>query len=965
MEEVALLQAGKPLLSAKRISISYLLPMLLAKVVFVNELQIDGLKLHLNRQGDGRWNIAAVIPPVQKDAPAAGPIPVSVVLNRIRISDTTVTIREADDPSAVVRQFNDIRLVAGFDLKPGAPLSARVLDFSFSSRQPDFRLAGLRGRLGYQPQNRQLNIDDVRIRTDTSDITLNGNVVLSDPLPEFDLRAAIHTLSLAEVGKTLSVSQLVSGQLSGNLSVKGNPERFAPELKLALNGLSVSAAGQIDISQTGAIGANIRAKVRGLNPAALPLATLKMTRADINFDLTVKGTGLNRAKRTGRLILDLHPSTAAGHRLASGTLRVGIDGEQVSLSDSRLSTSMGSLFIRQATADLFAAQPWHAITVEAVISDLDPAGLSGRPEMAGKINLALNATASLPNLALDDHATAKASVRLQPSSIWGIELANGRLDAVLKKQQINIQDLTLATGIGQLRLSGAITPLAHSGRLQFDLDLPELKNTLPLIRRLAPDIASRHSDIDRLAGELNLSGRLNGWVNRPTLSARLNAGRLRFGAFSADTFQAEGQWNGEIAQVSATLDSKAKNLRLNNLLLSTAAIDVALTPQQVRAKARISHEKGATLTVAGKIDRWRETEKTVTLNELLLTPPTADAGGRNIEPLTNRRPIQFKTDGRTLTVVACELASGPASVSLNGAISANGELNSQLSLTNLEIPRITSFWIDPKTIQGALSADVRVTGSLTAPLVTAHLSVREGQAYDFPLTDLDLSVDYRAAQAVFSASGYFDKNKILDLNGKAGFLLSLQPFVVQLRPDPFEALLRLQGLKLSALPIPQIAGLDIDGGLDLSISVGGRLSAPAVTAELSLKNNQLALAAPAINYSISKLAATLAYADSMARFSAVVSDREETLLDINGRAGLTLSLRPFRFDPETDTLDLSVNAQNLKLSALPIPKRPGIEFDGMLNLNARAVGSIRHPVVTGRPVAERRISVPDRPRVEL
>lgn len=949
LEDVALVQADEPLVSARRVSLSYLLPMLLAKVAFVNELQVDGLRLRISRLADGRWNIATLMPPGDQPAASTAPLPVSVLLNRIRISDAAVSLRESGDPAAETRQIENFQLTAGFELKPDARLSLRVLNFSFSATNPDVTLTALRGRFRYRPQQRQLNLDDVRIRTRASDISLNGLVTLQDPLPQFDLQAAARSLSLAEVGSALSIRELNSGSLSGTLAAKGDPGRFSPKIDLTFGGMSVSAGGQIAFSSGGALETDLRAKVRRLNLAALPLPALKTAATDLNFDLTVKGTDWNRPQREGRLTVELFPSTIAGYRLTAGILPAAVAGERLSLSNARLSSSVGSLLIHRAAADLFGNSPLGAISLEATIGELDPAALTGRPEWAGKINLTLNGSARLPNLAVDDQFRARAAIRLQPSRIFGVELESASLEAGWKNNRIDIQELFLSADIGQLQLSGTLAPQARSGRLQFDLNLPDLKSLLPLIGRWLPADGDRPPELDRLAGTLKLTGRLDGRLERPALAIRVDGARLQYGQFSADTLQGEGKWNGDLSQIVADLSAKAGKIAYDRILLPAAALDLALTPGQIGVSAALSHEKIKRLKLVGKVGAWRERIKTVTVDELEIVPSAAASEFYRFEPLKNLRPIRFRTDGHSLAVEACDLTAGAARVSVAGKLSSDGNVDSTMVLAGLELPRVASVWLAPDAIQGVLSGNVRLSGSLQAPFVTARLSVSEARAYRWPqLSNLDLAVDYRDGRASMSAAGTLDNRKVLDLNASVGLRLSLQPFGLELRQDPIDARLQLTGLMLSSLPIPLPEGLDFDGRIDLTVKAGGRLSAPDLGAELLLKDSRVRWSDPAVTYSFDKLTATLAYADSTARMTALASDREKPLLELGGRSALTLSLHPFRVEPKTDGFDFSARVRDLKLSALPLPKPKGIKFDGTLNLDARASGSLQRPLVAGQ-----------------
>ena len=57
---------------------------------------------------------------------------------------------------------------------------------------------------------------------------------------------------------------------------------------------------------------------------------------------------------------------------------------------------------------------------------------------------------------------------------------------------------------------------------------------------------------------------------------------------------------------------------------------------------------------------------------------------------------------------------------------------------------------------------------------------------DLSLSNLNLSVDFEGTTARFRAEGYRLENKLLDVSGQAGLILSLRPFTFRLLPDRFD-----------------------------------------------------------------------------------------------------------------------------------------------------------------------------------
>ena len=217
-EQVRISQDNVSLLTAKRIRINYLLPLLLAKTVFINEIQIDAPDLHLNKHPDGTWNIEALIPAgKEKSQPGTAAASLRIVVNRIGITDGNLVVTDARQQTEPVRHVNNIRMVAGLELTPDASIGTRILDFSLHSSQPDITLTSLTGRLDYHPRSQHLDLSAVHIRTAESDLTLNGMLDLSSPLPNLDLRTTIGALSLVEIGRIFSVPIFYTGNPHGDV----------------------------------------------------------------------------------------------------------------------------------------------------------------------------------------------------------------------------------------------------------------------------------------------------------------------------------------------------------------------------------------------------------------------------------------------------------------------------------------------------------------------------------------------------------------------------------------------------------------------------------------------------------------------------------------------------------------------------------------------------------------------------
>ena len=188
----------------------------------------------------------------------------------------------------------------------------------------------------------------------------------------------------------------------------------------------------------------------------------------------------------------------------------------------------------------------------------------------------------------------------------------------------------------------------------------------------------------------------------------------------------------------------------------------------------------------------------------------------------------------------------------------------------------------------------------------------------------------------------------MDLSGRAGCRISLYPFRVSQPDKDLKIVLKSRGLKLSEIPLPRWTGFKYEGVLALDAEVSGDLGAPAIKAEVTLQEGFLAPEnKDPRDYAFSDLNIAFRYDTAEASAGAALFRQERKLLDLNGRAGLELSLVPFHFKLLDDSFKLDAAARDLKLSMLPIPQLTGIEFDALLNLTATATGRPSGPDISG------------------
>ncbi|MDF1590609.1 MAG: translocation/assembly module TamB [Desulfobacterales bacterium] len=953
LEGVRFSKNNVPVLTARRVSASYLLSLLLTRVLMLNEVEIDGMALNLIREKDGRLNITTLIPADEThDNSAPAPLALTTLVSRVAVFDTEVILTDKQT-EASQRRVSNIRLAAGLKLSTDGVVTARIINLALTLDQPAFSLAGLSGRVSYSPGKSRLEIKDLRGRTRESDVIANGSIDLEPAGIQFNLRSSIKTLSLPEMGRLLSIPTLDRGRLAGTLQAKGNPNRFYHEAQLDLEGMSLSSSGQIEWTGSESLGMEVSASIRHLNPAALPLVDLQGISGDINSDIRLQGSDLVGPGRRGRLTVDLKPSRIAGYNLTAARIEAAFDPGAFVLTDSFLAGPQGRITVRRAVADIFDSARPGRLSLVASAQDLDPA-VSGRADLTGTLNLNVTATAVLPvstgnrfDLAA---VTAEVSADIGPSRIQAVDIGSGRIKAAWNGRDIEIETLELSGAGASVAVSGSLTPGVRSSRLMFRTELADLQQIARLVPKLFPDRFPSGGDFN-LKGQLKINGEFNGWWDRPDFSVSLSGSGFKYDQFSAKDFALKGTFKGPPDGFKATAASQAQNLTVNGIRIPRLDLALQIGPDSAQVDLSLQHEKNLSLAVKGRFDEWRQATKKITISTFRLTPTKTGRApaAPSFDEITNRGPIRLTLMPNALDIAALNLISEEAALSLTGRLMDGNRINATLSLTRLDLKRIPRIIEVQDKFSGTFSADMELTGTLSRPLLKARLGVKDFSGFDISFSDLDVSLDYRSPRAAFKATGYSNQNMILDLNGEAGVLCSLRPFKLEPQTGGFKMAVVARDLKLSTLPIPKPAEFDFDGTLRLDARLHGDLTDPKFSGNLAIKDGFFALKGKTSStVSFSDFNLTFGFDGSRATVQAAVFRQVQQVLDLTAEAPCRISLYPFKLIPPERDLRVSLRARDLKLSELPLPRKTAFNYEGLLSLDLDMAGDLSTPEIKGK-----------------
>lgn len=937
-------KTGAPLLSADRIYVSYSIPMLLGRVLWINRLNLEGVSVHLHEAVDGRWNfdIPASGPAEEKgvseDLPETAGSFFKVFIRRLVVEGSEVSLSWQSDDGVVAHHFTGIECVAR--LHVADELEAAVRHLAVRSDFPDIDLRDLAGHLLYDFDQSRLDVNDVRIQGETSDFTIDGRLNFPDQGPDavvMDLRAEIAAMSLGEFGRAFPVEMPDEDIVSGNLSVKGPLSGMDCRVDLVMDDCHVMSQGLVTIDDANDVGLDIIGKTRNLDLAALPALELESFPSDIDAEFILFWERVGMPEQTGKIILDLDPSRFWDHGIEEGHLEVGIDGPDLVFDAINLRSPSGATLTAEGIlAGIMAEDADSRIELTADVNGLNPEEYIKDSRYAGTLNGTLETAIFIPKTFEAKDITVQAVCRIKSSRLMNTDIVSADVDAAWENEQIRFKRFDLQTALGTASLTGTASISDETCRIKAEAFLADIS----VIRPFVPDL----SDSDALSGSVGLTAGIEGPWAAPDINAEMKGKDIVFRDVSAEFLDASGKWRGNPDEFDMSGDCSAKNMRINGWLLPI--VDLKTTGTQASVQADLDIQGGDTehLTLSGTVQGWLGPVKAVKMDKVILR-----TAGQ--PPLVNRETVSFSVSGDRIQVDSLSLDSGSASVFIKGRadLISPGAISAEAALKGFDLKRISGFWEGGEKIQGRLSSDLNVSGSLQNPVIRMTASAEEAAYDNFPATDLSAAIVYENSRINVTGSGLLGGEKILDMTGSAAVNLALYPFAVKPGPGRLNAAVHIDRIDIADITrIEEIAkfittGDQPQGLLSSDIQLSGRLDNPVIDMHLSIKE------AAFNQFSVSEAAASINYTGSKAKVAASAYRQNRKILGVDGDARLRLSLYPFVCQPEPGGLDLQISLDQADIAWISKTiNHPEYDVAGSIDGTAAVSGDFLQPDIKGR-----------------
>jgi autotransporter translocation and assembly factor TamB len=423
----------------------------------------------------------------------------------------------------------------------------------------------------------------------------------------------------------------------------------------------------------------------------------------------------------------------------SGT---AIDTLDIAANGTLTDSTMAGMHVAEMAFDARIAGAGLTVTAKGAFDQLNPAVLSGREAVNGNVNGRVDGTFSMPDLNAELTPASFAfngRVTLDPSLVGGVQIAGADVQGKYEREVADLE---------RLQIKGPDVTVDASGRLALDRSSSS-NLTYHIDARDLTDVGTIAGQ-DSLRGSAILDGSIGG--NAESLQTR-------------GTLRGQGlEWKeNKVLGVESAYDVVAPDLDFVN-----AKVQSTTRATFVEAAGAQINEVTATTTYAQKHlefdtkiqERTRQLDakgsvifhpdhQEIHLPQLAIrtegiewrTVPAGDAA------------IQYGRDQVILKNI--KLASGDQSLDVEGALPlGDGQATGALDVhaRNVDLTLLERLLLQNRGLAGRLTADAKITGNVSHPIVDGHVEVVDGGFQGYRYQSLAADVDYGGNKMTLDAN---------------------------------------------------------------------------------------------------------------------------------------------------------------------------------------------------------------------
>lgn len=819
--------------SVDEISLRYSLPqmldgtMLFSKVVPVDDVTVKGVNVDLIKYEDGTWNFGKIgggEKKEKKDKEKSSPPDWSVILSGLLLQNADITVEDRQGNKTTDYRIEEIDLSAKLinitekievDLKnaaldaPSQNLSIR--DFSADAIYSEDKAA----------------INDLKVLLNGAEIKIDADAENLKGNPDFSFNASAKNYKLEDVG-------------TFNLEAEGGGKFISPE--------NIQAEASIKIPESEVFGRKLTGSLENIKMSGTELrlgegnittslgnlmingsADLKRILAkegSNSFNIDLKLSDVKTTEIFTLLEEKADTKTEAINTDIGAVLNASLkaEGSWVEFSDLNAKGNIESLDIEgkeagdlKLTGTVDYSESGLGLDIKSSLNKVDIGTILSKPSLDSDITSDLSINGNIPLKGdILEQASGNVTGEINPSSIFGVNIEKGDINVSYDQQRLDVQALSLTGKSFKLVVEeGGVG--AEGLDLDYDIDI----ENLGFVSAFAPN-----TDI---SGSLKAKGKVTGELTKPKVTIDATASEVEVNEdFSADSVKIDGEGVIDLnsPELSAEIDVETANVKGKKL--ESIGINASSEDSKIDLNVKITENDQFNYEINTVLSDLASQEKHIEITNVKLDMDDTE--------LQNKESIFITIAPGKLLVDSFNLYYGDSSALADARIFYDGTLDANLKISNLELEDITKAIQFETPLQGKLSTDVNVQGTMEDPQFNASINGSQIVYQDFQNDEVSLNVNYLNQNLNLKFVITNNNATVMQATGNANVDLNFKKLGENIDSATFNLSVDSSGVDLSPLASVVEEIEKSEGMLVVDLKASGRLGSPTVNGQLSMKD---------------------------------------------------------------------------------------------------------------------------------
>jgi translocation and assembly module TamB len=412
--------------------------------------------------------------------------------------------------------------------------------------------------------------------------------------------------------------------------------------------------------------------------------------------------------------------------------------------------------------------------------------------------------------------TVTLNGEILPSSISNVNLTGGDISASYSSKVIAIK---LTSDLFKLRASGSLRD-----EKEMDLGYEADVNSLNLISKFSPGL-----DIN---GSLHATGRVRGEIKNPQVTLAATVSDFGYKKdLQVKSINLSAETRGGFENPQFRLKGNLKGIKFQERNVQSIDLGASSEGKGLRGNFSILEDPQRSYEVELRLADLKSREKNLELQKIRL-----NLGGRTLQ---NRDVITLIVSPEGVTVKSLNLYYGNNSILGNADVGFNDTVNAALDLRNINLNDISQIIGLKPTIEGTVSGDINLKGTVEEPNIRVSLSAQNLRSMEFKSDRTTLNLSYLNKRLNLDLNATEDARQILLVSGRANVDLNFKKAGENLKDATFNFTIRSAGIDLSPL-----AGLnkeikEIHGKVVIDLRASGYIKSPKINGQVKLQDVSL------------------------------------------------------------------------------------------------------------------------------